>query len=120
MNSIAAKFFSFILKNNQNRISQEEARNNMKNDKNILLIDVRSPREYKQAHIPRSKLIPLDKLEREAEKKLSKERTIYVYCHTGMRSKRTVKILQNKGFEKVFNIGGMNTWIYEKEYNSKV
>lgn len=97
-------------------LKQDEANQNMKEDKNIVLVDVRMPEEYADAHIPGSILIPLDTIKKQAEIKLTdKEATIYVYCRSGNRSDSAAKILVELGYTKVYNIGGIASWPYETE-----
>lgn len=101
-------------------LKQDEVNLNMKEDKNIVLVDVRTPEEYADVHIPGSILIPLDTIKREANKKLTdKEATIYVYCRSGNRSDSAAKILAELGYTKVYNIGGITSWPYETEKGGK-
>ena len=111
------------LNNNQNlseggytNLKQEEAKINLDADKSIILLDVRTPEEYADVHIPGSILIPLDTLQNAAEKKLTnKDATIYVYCRSGNRSASASKILADLGYKNIYNIGGIATWPYETE-----
>lgn len=99
------------LKNNrtskQNNIDYENAKTILKNDKNAILIDVRSPQEYKEGHLEESINIPLYDLERK-EKELigKKENTIILYCQSGNRSNKALEILKNKGYTKLYQIEG--------------
>lgn len=71
------------------------------------LLDVRTPAEYIQGHIPGSTNIPfhaLDDVEFIVE---SKEDPLYVYCHTGVRSRMAVDQLREMGYRNVRNIGGI-------------
>jgi len=72
------------------------------NDDNILLLDVRSPEEFKSGHLAGATLIPLGKLEKSLDK-LSpiKGKTLLVYCRSGMRSVAAARILQKHGFHPV-------------------
>ncbi|HEU0275820.1 MAG TPA: molybdopterin-synthase adenylyltransferase MoeB [Candidatus Udaeobacter sp.] len=74
------------------------------------LIDVREPFEYEIARIDGSKLIPLGEItERLGE--LERDRPIVVHCHSGMRSAQAVRLLQQRGFTKVYNLeGGIEAW----------
>lgn len=97
-------------------LSQENAKKKLNEDKEIILLDVRTPQEYKEKHIPNSLLFPLDTIKRDSEKKLTnKEATIFVYCRSGVRSATAVTTLVNLGYTNVYNIGGIMTWPYETE-----
>lgn len=91
-------------------ISTAELKNELK-DKNKLLIDVRTPGEYKGKHIREFKNIPLNLLAQKAEKELAKDKEVIVICQSGMRSGQASKILKKLGYTKVTNVkGGMNAW----------
>ena len=73
--------------------------------KGAILLDVRSPQEYKEGHINGAILIPEYELKRDADKFLTnKEEVIVVYCSTGMRSKKAQKELKEKGYKNVYNL----------------
>jgi adenylyltransferase/sulfurtransferase len=74
------------------------------------LIDVREPFEHEIARIDRAKLIPLGEItERLAE--LERKQQIVVHCHSGTRSAQAVRLLQQRGFTRVFNLeGGIDAW----------
>lgn len=82
----------------------------LKQGKDILLLDVREPREYELVHIEGSKLIPLNEItHRLAE--IDSSRDIVVYCHSGARSQRATDFLKKKGYKKVRNLsGGIDEW----------
>lgn len=97
-------------------LSQEEAKKKLDEDKEIILLDVRTPQEYKEKHIPNSILLPLDTIKRDSEKKLTnKEATIFVYCRSGGRSATAAATLASLGYTNVYNIGGIISWPYETE-----
>lgn len=96
------------------RISYLEAKRRLDSEKGIILLDVRTKQEYGEKHIPKSILIPVDILEKEAKNKLKqKDAVIFVYCRSGNRSSRAVKILKDLGYTNVFNLGGISGWPYE-------
>ena len=76
----------------------------------VVLIDVRMPDEYEQAHVPGALLIPLPELpERLGE--LPDEETGYVICHLGGRSMKACEFLQTQGYIMVNVAGGTQAWI---------
>ena len=81
--------------------------------KNVQLVDVRTPGEFKNGHIKNAKLINFfDKdFKTEILKKIDKNKPIYVYCKSGGRSAKAAKMYKEAGFKKVFNLlGGFNAW----------
>jgi len=76
-----------------------------------VLIDVREADEYKSGHIPDAINIPLSRLSDMAEGLLpDKKAVLFVYCLSGMRSKKAVKLLQNLGYKEAKNSGGINAY----------
>lgn len=95
-------------------ITPEDAKKRLDNEKGIILLDVRTMEEYETGHIEKSILIPVDTLVSEAEKTLvDKEATIFVYCRSGNRSTTAAKILVEKGYKSIYNLGGISDWPYE-------
>lgn len=111
MNTKIYKAIKGILKRNRdyktNEIDYENAKVILKNDKEAILLDVRSPQEYKEGHLEGSINIPLYDLSKKSENTIkNKECTIIVYCQSGNRSKKAIDILSNKGYENLYNIKG--------------
>ena len=76
-------------------------------DERGVLIDAREANEYADGHIGGSINLPLSRF-MEAETMFEdKSVPIYVYCHSGARSKRMASGLTKLGFKKVVNIGGI-------------
>ena len=75
------------------------------------LVDVRTPREYQQAHIPGAVLIPLNELQnRMAE--IPQDKPAIIVCATGNRSASASSVLKRAGYESVFNLeGGTVAWM---------
>jgi len=85
-------------------ISAQELQEKLK--KPIELIDVRSPEEFAQGHIPKAKNVPLDTIQQYKPK----GKTVYVVCASGPRSKRATQYLIDKKID-AYNIeGGMMMW----------
>ena len=78
-----------------------------KNAEGAVLLDVRSPQEYREEHIPGSKNVPLQQLDKVEEVTENKDSILYVYCHSGARSRQAVSLLQAMGYTNVHNIGGI-------------
>lgn len=75
-----------------------------------VLLDVRMPQEYREGHIPKSKNVPLQSIEKALSVVKSKNSTVFVYCHSGARSRQAVGALQKMGYENVKNIGGIASY----------
>ena len=76
----------------------------------VVMLDVRTPEEYDQGHIPGVMLIPLDQVaNRLAE--IPKDKTLVVTCRSGNRSAQAAELLRQKGYEDVHNmLGGFGAW----------
>lgn len=97
-------------KNHPNVINNDELENKLKDNDEIVVLDVREEAEYVFNHIPEALSIPLGDLENRMDE-LNKENTIYVICRTGNRSDLAAQKLDENGFSKVFNvIPGMSQW----------
>ena len=96
-------------------LSPEDGWAMLNSNKKILLLDVRTPEEFNYSHLPGSKNLPLDKLDKNVHQTLgNRNKTILVYCQSGARSKQATKLLYAYGFTDVYNIGGMETFYKRK------
>ena len=92
-------------------ISVRELKAKMDNG-GIQVLDVREPYEYEIANIG-APLIPLNELPQRYEE-LDRDQTLAVHCRSGARSANAVKLLQERGFENVYNVeGGILAWSEE-------
>ena len=92
-------------------ISAEQFDKLRKSDKAVVL-DVRTPEEYKEGHIPGAVLIDFtsDDFAKEVAK-LDKNKTYLVYCASGGRSTRSCKKMAELNFKKLYNLpGGIGAW----------
>ena len=80
-------------------------------NKNAVLLDVRTKKEYNYGNIKGSVNIPVQLLERVSMQIVDKDTPIYVYCHSGIRSARSVQALKDMGYNKVTDIGGIKDYI---------
>ncbi|WP_341215673.1 rhodanese-like domain-containing protein [uncultured Wocania sp.] len=79
---------------------------------NIQLIDVRTPKEFKEGHIENAQNIDfLSSNFAENIKKLDKNKPLIVYCRSGKRSTKSIKELLAAGFTEIYNLeGGIIKW----------
>ena len=75
-----------------------------------ILLDVRTPEEYRGGHVPGSKNLPLQQIEKITSIAEKKDTPLFVYCQSGARSRQAVSLLQRMGDVNVNNIGGMSAY----------
>jgi len=71
----------------------------------VQVIDVRSPSEWEEGHVPGALHLFLPEL-REKSAKLAKRKPVAVYCDSGYRASLGASILKQEGFENVSNVPG--------------
>ena len=83
-----------------------------KNNANFIIIDVRTPREFKSGHIEKAILLDYySKTYTDELKRLDKTKTYLIYCRTGNRTGKTMKMIKNMGFSRVYNMAkGIKGW----------
>lgn len=94
-------------------ISPAELLYRIKTNRAGLILDVRSPEEYAEGHIPGAINIPYDRLgSRLAEIGSHKNENIVLYCTSGGRVGVAANILQPAGFSQLLHLDGdMNGWL---------
>ena len=78
-------------------------------DKKAVLVDVRTPAEFKAGHLEGAK--NADFLSGDFQKEMQgwdKNKTYYLYCASGNRSGKAAKLMEEAGFKTIYNIGGYN------------
>ena len=75
-----------------------------------VLLDVRTPDEYRQGHVPGSKNVPLQSIDKVADMIDNKATPIFVHCLSGARSRQAAAVLKQMGYTKVKNIGGISAY----------
>lgn len=89
-----------------------EAETLIKGDKKIVIIDVRTPEEYKAGHIPGAKNIDFnaDDFEKQIAA-LDKGTTYIVHCAAGGRSAQACKVVEQVKLPSVYHMNeGFKTW----------
>ena len=95
-------FFDFFKQPDVNRGVEE-----YQSTSGAVLLDVRTPAEYRSGHIPGSKNIPLQAIDKVASVAENKDTALYVYCQSGARSRQAAGALKQMGYTNVNNIGGI-------------
>ena len=72
-----------------------------------VLLDVRTSQEYREGHIPGSVNAPLQSSSGDGSVPAGKDAPLFVYCHSGARSRQAVSLLARMGYANVKNIGGI-------------
>jgi rhodanese-related sulfurtransferase len=77
-----------------------------------VLLDVRTPEEFEEAHLPDARNIDYKSDSFEASLgQLDKSKTYFVYCKAGVRSEKAVEAMQKMGFSAVYHMdGGIEAW----------
>lgn len=113
---IAVAVITIVLVTNKHplysKIPPQEAKQLMSKD--CVILDVRTPEEYKEGHIPDAILIPDYSITELAPQQLpDKDKLILVYCRSGNRSKKASELLLKMGYTNVKDFGGIIDWPYE-------
>jgi len=93
--------------------SATELAERLKQENNLMLLDVREPHELEISQLQDAMLIPLGELAARLSELDSAEEMV-VFCKAGTRSARALELLVSAGFRKVKNLkGGINAWAKE-------
>lgn len=96
------------------RISQKEAKDIMDNEKDYIILDVRTDEEFNAGHIPSALNIPNEEIgDFEINALPDKDKKILVYCRSGHRSLQAAGKLGVLGYKNVLEFGGIITWPYD-------
>ena len=74
---------------------------------NALLIDVRTPEEYREKHIDGAINIPIYEIDNIKNEIIDSNKVILLYCKTGKRSKLVKQILMQNGYKNVYTFNAM-------------
>jgi rhodanese-related sulfurtransferase len=83
-------------------------------NREVELLDVRTPGEHAAAHVPGARLLPLDDLDAPAflHQRSASEKPIYVICQTTRRARKAIKKFQGAGFDRCVLVeGGTQAWM---------
>lgn len=80
----------------------------------ICIIDIRDKYEYVLSHIKNSINIPLNYILAFPDKYLNLNKTYYIYCESGNKSRKVCLYLSELGYKVIDLIGGYNEYIDDK------
>ena len=93
------------------QISMEEAAAMMEAESGYIILDVRTPEEFVEKHIPGAINVPNETIGSEEIPELpDKDQLILVYCRSGNRSKQASEKLAALGYANIVEIGGIMDW----------
>ena len=92
-------------------INTDELRDLMQDNEKMVLLDIRSNKEYQVSHLANSVFIDYDTFNKKKISHLDKDAKIIVYCAVGYRSEKVGERLLAMGFKDVQNLyGGIFQW----------
>ena len=92
------------------QINMDEAITMME-ESSYIILDVRTPEEFADKHIPGAINIPNETISTEEIPELpDKDQLILVYCRSGNRSKQASEKLAALGYTNIVEFGGINDW----------
>jgi phage shock protein E len=94
-------------------ISQSDAQKQMNENKDVILLDVRTQEEFNEYHIKDAMLMDIRFIENQMQHAFPDTSLTYIlYCRSGVRSHHACMILKNMGYNHVFDLGGIIDWPY--------
>lgn len=104
--------FSLISNSKGQALSVEAFDNAVTGDSNYQLLDVRTPEEFDEMHIPNAINNNYnDEHFMDRLKHMDKSKPVYIYCLSGGRSAAAQQVLLKEGFIAVYNLdGGIRKW----------
>lgn len=95
-------------------ISAEDAKNRMDENKDAIIVDVRTESEYNEGHIEGAILIPNETIHDTPPEQLPDfNAEILIYCRSGNRSQQAAEKLVELGYTNVADFGGIIDWPYD-------
>ena len=92
-------------------VSMDDILKIMNETKDYVIVDVRTPDEYKEGHIPNAINIPNETINETVYNKLKdKNQLILIYCRSGSRSRQAAYKMQKLGYTNLVDFGGIINW----------
>ena len=97
--------------NSYKQISMDEAVTMMAEETDYIILDVRTPEEFAEKHIPNAINVPNETIGNDDIPELpNKDQIILVYCRSGNRSKQASEKLVKLEYTNIYEFGGINDW----------
>lgn len=90
-------------------LSQTQWTDQVANQENAIIIDVRTPAEWAEGIIPNAMMIDIYSGQNFVDTingLEDKDANYYIYCRSGVRSHQTCNYMNQQGFTNVFNLAG--------------
>lgn len=98
------RLFKNLYRSKEN-LTKDEMYEMLQNNETIILLDVRSPQEYDEGHLPNSINIPTYEIYSRVQKVIGDKDTIIIcYCTVGVRSKKAIKMLKKLGYKNIYHL----------------
>ena len=94
-------------------LTAAEAKAQLDADEEIVLVDVRTPEEFAEGHIPGAVCVPNETIVDGAELPFGMDVKLFLYCRSGRRSAEAANKLAAMGYTDVTDLGGIIDWPYE-------
>ena len=92
-------------------ISSKEAQQMIEDNKDALILDVRTVAEYESGHIPNAVNLSNEDIQAgKVDSLKDKSQLIMVYCRSGNRSRQAAQKLAELGYTNVVDFGGIQSW----------
>jgi rhodanese-related sulfurtransferase len=99
---------------NADNVTPHELYELLDENREVELLDVRTPGEHAAAHVPGARLLPLDDLHAPTflNQRGASDKPIYVICQTTRRARKAIKRFQRAGFDRCVLVeGGTQAWL---------
>ena len=91
-------------------ISAKQAKELIDNEKDVIVVDVRTKEKYNEVHIKGANLIPVQELEQNIHK-IPKDKKVIIHCGSRNSSSKACEILKGKGLKNLYHLkGGIREW----------
>ena len=109
-NSLVKSLYGFGAVPEHMNLDPDQARQQIAGQDNLQVVDVRTESEYRRGYIKGAVLIPVGELEQRL-KEIDPGRPCLLYCAGGGRSAQAIRIMMEKGYDKLSHIAeGFSGW----------
>lgn len=94
-------------------LSQDQWREQLENDDNAVILDVRTQEEIEEGYIPGAEMMNIQNTSEFYAKaqKLDASKNYYIYCRSGGRSGQACMLFNSLGIKNAYNLtGGVMAW----------